>query len=302
MADIKLYDTVKDKKGRRYRVIEVRGKGDDMVISVRGINGDGTKKGGRPIQRGIKAFVEEFTRINLPEVTVREIDDLSEEERKMVKEPAQHENAAQIKKEVVRELSADDIKKAVEKSTVGVKEAIGKTTDAFKNASKNASDVVKTLVTDDVREKLDALDELEKPVPEPHTLQDTFEEFREKNQPNVKSVTVTVDGREILEQITHEKELDVLKAELKDKIQECIDLKKTISKMQQAHEAEVAKLNDRIMELEILAKKKNEYAYALDEDSVAFESIYDLAHIVYTTAGVMQTIAERIRKETEGRI
>ena len=72
-------------------------------------------------------------------------------------------------------------------------------------------------------------DEPSKDEPKAHTLEDTFEEFREKNQSNVKNVTVTVDGREIREQITHEKELDVLKAELKEKLQEGIDLKERLA-------------------------------------------------------------------------
>ena len=53
--------------------------------------------------------------------------------------------------------------------------------------------------------------------PKPHTLEDTFEEFRKKN----------------------EEDIEILKAELKDKVQECIDLKKTISKMSQSHDADL---------------------------------------------------------------
>ena len=149
--------------------------------------------------------------------------------------------------------------------------------------------------------------------PKAHTLEDTFEEFREKNQPNAKSVTVTVDGREIREQITHEKELDVLKTELKDRVRENIDLKKTISKMQQQHEAEVADLKDLIMEAEAEAnairKSKEEvirerlrYADDLDNDSIAFEEILQLAVLMERGAKSMQEISKMIQSKTEGRI
>ena len=46
--DIKLYDTVKDKKGNRYRVTEMRGEGGHIIASLKGINGDGTTKRGMP--------------------------------------------------------------------------------------------------------------------------------------------------------------------------------------------------------------------------------------------------------------
>lgn len=149
--------------------------------------------------------------------------------------------------------------------------------------------------------------------PKAHTLEDTFEEFREKNQPNAKSVTVTVDGREIREQITHEKELDVLKTELKDRVRENIDLKKTISKMQQQHEAEVADYKDRIMEAEAEAnaakkrkdeilKERTEFADALDNDSVAFEEILSLAETIQLVSTASAKLAKQIIDKTEGRI
>lgn len=119
---------------------------------------------------------------------------------------------------------------------------------------------------------------------------------------NAKSVTVTVDGREIREQITHEKELDVLKAELKDKVRENIDLKKTISKMQQEHAAEVDELKDELMEARAVAKKAGEYASALDADSDAFEKIDDLIHAARLAIKSADRIFAAAEREMEGKI
>lgn len=123
-----------------------------------------------------------------------------------------------------------------------------------------------------------------------------------EEQANVKGVTVTVDGREIREQITHEKELDVLKAELKDKIRENIDLKKTISKMQQEHAAEVDELNDQLMEARAVAKKAGEYASALDMDSDAFERIDGFIRSARLAIKAADSIFAAAQRETEGKI
>ena len=127
--------------------------------------------------------------------------------------------------------------------------------------------------------------------PEVHTLEDTFEEFRKKN----------------------EEDIEILKAELKDRVRENIDLKKTISKMQQQHEAEVADLKDRIMEKEAEAnavkkrkeeilKERTEYADALDNDSVAFDEILSLAETIQLVSTASSKLAKHIIAKTEGRI
>lgn len=127
--------------------------------------------------------------------------------------------------------------------------------------------------------------------PEAHTLEDTFEEFRKKN----------------------EEDIEILKAELKDRVRENIDLKKTISKMQQQHEAEVADLKDRIMEAEAEAnavrkrkdeilKERTQYADALDDDSVAFSDILSLAETIQLVSTSAAKLAKQIIDKTEGRI
>lgn len=169
-GNVNLYDTYKaNKDGKRYRVTEV---GNETVKLVK-LNEDGSKKhaGGRPRIMTVADLFRDFTKVNLPPVTVSKIEPQKPKQEEVEEVGTPSENAAEKQKQTVREINH----------------------------------------------------------PEAHTLEDTFEEFREKNQSNVKNVTVTVDGREIREQITHEKELDVLKAELKEKLQEGIDLKERLT-------------------------------------------------------------------------
>lgn len=257
--DIKLYDTVKDKKGNRYRVTEMRGEGGHVIASLKGINGDGTTKRGMPRRVAVDELEKKYTRVNLLEVTVRKIDDLSEGKRANAKEPAQKAKPAQIEEQTVRTLSEEEVEEALTAST-------------FRG---------------------------EKEKPQPHTLNDTFDEFKEKQR---------------------SEDLEVLKAEcvdLKDENKklrnESVQLRKTISEMRLEHEAEVADLKDRLMEKEAecnaIRKSKNEilqereqYSDALDDDSVAFEAILDLAHIAQSVSQSLYKVSKRIEAETEGRI
>lgn len=94
---------------------------------------------------------------------------------------------------------------------------------------------------------------------------------------------------------------------------ELADAKKTISKMQQEHAAEVQDLKDKLDEARAdaaVAKKnharavgeKNDYAYALDNDSIAFERILSLAGALQRNAQTGLELARIIEAETEGRI
>lgn len=234
-------DTVKDKEGKRFRVADVHTVDGQIIAVLKGIHPDGSPRRGGA--RNVRADVleAEYTRVDLPMVTIRKIDDLSEEDKPVVKEPTPSEKAAQIEKEAVRELSKKDIEKAVEASTFGGK------------------------------------------VETPETNALDIEQYK-KRVTNL--MQMAYDLR---------KDKEILKAEI-------LDMKKTISKMQQSHEAEVADYKDRIMELEILVKKKNEYAAALDDDSESFEVILDMARVIKQSASAMHTMAARIEKETEGRI
>ena len=95
--------------------------------------------------------------------------------------------------------------------------------------------------------------------------------------------------------------------------QELIDTKKTISKMQQEHEAEVQDLKDKLDEARAdaaVAEKnhahavgeKNDYADALDDDSIAFEEILGLAILMERGAKSMHEVSKMIQAKTEGRV
>lgn len=97
-------------------------------------------------------------------------------------------------------------------------------------------------------------------------------------------------------------ELEILRAEIKDKVRENIDLKKTISKMQQEHAAEIEELKDELMEARAVAKKAGEYASALDVDSVAFEKIEGLIHAARLAIKAADRIFAAAEREMEGKI
>ena len=231
-GNVNMYDTYKaNKDGKRYRVTEV---GNETVKLVK-LNEDGTRKhaGGRPRIMTVADLFRDFTKVDLPPVTVSKIEPQKPIQEEVEEVGTPSENAAEKQKQTVREINH----------------------------------------------------------PEAHTLEDTFEEFRKKN----------------------EEDIEILKAELKDRVRENIDLKKTISKMQQQHEAEVAGLKDRIMEAEAEAnaakkrkdeilKERTQYADALDNDSVAFEEILSLAETIQLVSTASAKLAKQIITKTEGRI
>lgn len=220
-------DTVKDKEGKRFRVADVHTVDGQIIAVLKGIHPDGSPRRGGARNVRVDVLEKEYTRVDLPPVTIKKIDDLSEEEKPMVKEPTPSQKAAQIEAQAVRELSKKDIEKAVNKSTFGGKQ--------------------------------------------------------EQNG-----------------------DIEILKAEI-------LDLKKTISKMKQAHEEEVRDLKDQLMEAQAMSNaatkykdevvaERNQFSDALDDDSVTFEAILDLATAIRQSANAMHTMAARIEKETEGRI
>lgn len=231
-GNVNLYDTYRaNKDGKRYRVTEV----GNETVKLAKLNEEGTRKhaGGRPRIMTIADLFRDFTKVNLPPVTVSKIEPQKPKQEEVEEVGTPSENAAEKQKQTVREINH----------------------------------------------------------PEAHTLEDTFEEFRKKN----------------------EEDIEILKAELKDRVRENIDLKKTISKMQQQHEAEVADLKDRIMEAEAEAnaakKRKDEilaertqYADALDNDSVAFDEILSLAETIQLVSTASSKLAKHIIAKTEGRI
>lgn len=231
-GNVNLYDTYRaNKDGKRYRVTEV----GNETVKLAKLNEEGTRKhaGGRPRIMTIADLFRDFTKVNLPPVTVSKIEPQKPKQEEVEEVGTPSENAAEKQKQAVREINH----------------------------------------------------------PEAHTNEDTFEEFRKKN----------------------EEDIEILKAELKDRVRENIDLKKTISKMQQQHEAEVADLKDRIMEAEAevnaskkrkeeILKERTEYADALDNDSVAFDEILSLAETIQLVSTASSKLAKHIIAKTEGRI
>lgn len=260
MSNIKLYDTVKDNQtGNRFRVTEVISEGGSLVATLKMLDENGKVKKGRGRKMGVEALEKGYTRIDLPEVTVRKIDDLSEEERKVVKVFGKKDKDAQNENQSLTGLSEEKVEEALTASTFGG----------------------------------------EKEKPKPHTLNDTFEAFKGKQR---------------------SEDFDVLKAEcisLKEERarlqREVIDLKKTISKMKQEHEAEIRELGDELMEAKAEAnamrKRKDEVleerarcVESLDSDSIAFERILSLAGALQRNAQTGLELARIIQAETEGRI
>lgn len=246
-GNVNLYDTYKaNKDGKRYRVIEV----GNETVKLAKLNEEGTRKhaGGRPRIMTIADLFRDFTKVNLPPVTVSKIEPQKPKQEEAEEVGTPSENAAEKQKQAVREITKKGIKREPEGN---------------------------------------------QPTPLPESIQENLE---------------------IIQQVKDAgQDIEILKAELKDRVRENIDLKKTISKMQQQHEAEISDLQDRIMEAEAEAnavkKRKEEiiaertqYADALDNDSVAFEAILDLAHIAQSLSQSLYKVSKRIEAETEGRI
>ena len=245
-------DTVKDKDGLRFRVADIQTTDGQIIAVLKGIHSDNSPRRGAARKVRADVLERDYTRIDLPPVTIRKIDDLSEEEKPVVKEPTPSEKAAQIEKEAVRELSKKDIEKAVEASTFGGK------------------------------------------VETPEASADDAAKYK-KRVTDMMQMTYNL-----------RKDNEILKAEI-------LDMKKTISKMKQSHEAEVQDLKDQLSEAQALANaatkykdevvaERNRYSEALDDDSVTFEAILDMARVIRQSASAMHTMAARIEKETEGRI
>lgn len=245
-------DTVKDKNGMRFRVVDIQTNDGQITAILKGIHSDNSPRRGAARKVRADVLERDYTRIDLPPVTIRKIDDLSEEDKPVVKEPTPSEKAAQIEKEAVRELSKKDIEKAVEASTFG-----GKVETPEANAEDAAK--YKKRVTD--------------------MMQMTYN-LRKDNE--------------------------ILKAEI-------LDMKKTISKMQQAHEAEVLDLKDQLAEAQAMANaankykdevvaERNRYSEALDDDSVTFEEVLELAETMQLMSTGTAKLAKQIIEKMEGRI
>lgn len=275
MSNIKLYDTVKDNQtGKRFRVTEVIGEGGSLVATLKMLDENGKAKKGRGRKMGVEALENGYTRIDLPEVTVRKIDDLSEEEREMVKVFGKKDKGAQNENQSLAGLSEEEVEEALTASTFG------------------------------------------------GSKMEDHEQMRDSLEKTNAQLRVRDHDLEVLKEecISLKEERDALRAECLDYAEdrerlrgELADARKTISKMEHQHEAEVADLNDRIMEAEAetnaIRKSKEEvlrerlrYADDLDNDSIAFEEILQLAVLMERGAKSMHEVSKMIQAKTEGRV
>ena len=187
-----------------------------------------------------------------------------------VKEPAPHVKAAQIEKEAVRALSADEVEEALTKSTYGAIQ--------FSRDDVSINDIEE----ENVRLRTENLN-----------LRATIKELR-----NVRTGMAECN-KDIL---VLKKECLDLKEEKNRLLREIDDYKKTISKMKYAHEEEVRALNDDIMEAKALGKKAGEYSSMLDADSDTFETILELAKVIHGLAKSAESVSLLIKDEVEGHI
>lgn len=278
-------DTVKDKNGMRFRVVDIQTNDGQITAILKGIHSDNSPRRGAARKVRADVLERDYTRIDLPPVTIRKIDDLSEEDKPVVKEPTPCEKAAQIEKEAVRELSKKDIEKAVEASTFGGKVE----PDAAPTYSQQFHEAVHE-AAGKMADENDQLWEVNRNL-RIHIMEQN-KEIRKLNK--------------AIEDRATDNDNEILKAEI-------LDMKKTISKMQQAHEAEVQDLKDQLMEAQAMANaankykdevlaQKNQYSSALDDDSVAFGEILELAETVQLMSKGMAKLAKQIAEKTEGRI
>ena len=245
-------DTVKDKNGMRFRVVDIQTNDGQITAILKGIHSDNSPRRGAARKVRADVLERDYTRIDLPPVTIRKIDDLSEEDKPLVKEPTPSEKAAQIEKEAVRELSKKDIEKAVEASTFGGK------------------------------------------VETPEASADDAAKYK-KRVTDMMQMTYNL-----------RKDNEILKAEI-------LDMKKSISKMKQAHEAEVQDLKDQLMEAQAMANaankykdevvaERNRYSESLDDDSITFDEVLGLAETMQLMSTGTAKLAKQIIEKMEGRI
>lgn len=108
MNDIKLYDTVKDGDGNRYRIIEVGSDGTGHVVAkLRGITPDNKAKRGPARLVEASVLESEYKRIDLPPVTVSNLND--EPDLTLEAGPSPSERAARKQQETVGEYNKKDI-------------------------------------------------------------------------------------------------------------------------------------------------------------------------------------------------
>lgn len=187
-------------------------------------------------------------------------------------------------------------------------------TEAFKKASEDAKKTVDALMTDDAKKKLDVLESLE--------ANEKNDDLRDEKSETVKVPTPHEKAAEKLKQAARElykehSDIEILRAELKDArhdldsaYREIEDLRKTISKMQQHHEAEVQDLKDQLGETQAAlavaekskteaCRERNELIDAAEDDDDRLQEILALAVVLERGARSMQELSRMLQEKTE---
>ena len=234
---------------------------------------------------------------------------------KKVKEPTPHEKAAEKLKESVRGLHADGSKSELEKTA-------DKITGAFKKASKKAKDTVDGVITEETRARFDLL------AAAAAELQDlgnsifygeeqTPEWVKHGLEPGDEYEIYSLDEIAAMDETERElrakqHDINVLRAELQDKVAEMRDLKKTNSKMQQTHAAEMQDLKDQLGEMEAaiaaldkskaeINRERIELIDAAERDDELFTLILNLAQALRRGAEQMAGLAALLEEKVEVR-
>jgi len=156
-GNVNLYDTYKaNKDGKRYRVIEV----GNETVKLAKLNEEGTRKhaGGRPRIMTIADLFRDFTKVNLPPVTVSKIEPQKPKQEEVEEVGTPSENAAQIEKEMVREITKKGTKREPEgNQPTPLPESIQENLKIIQQVKDAGQDIeiLKAELKDRVRENID---------------------------------------------------------------------------------------------------------------------------------------------------
>ena len=156
-GNVNLYDTYKaNKDGKRYRVTEV---GNETVKLVK-LNEDGSKKhaGGRPRIMTIADLFRDFTKVNLPPVTVSKIEPQKPKQEEVEEVGTPSENAAEKQKQAVREITKKGTKREPEgNQPTPLPESIQENLEVIQQVKDAGQDIeiLKAELKDRVRENID---------------------------------------------------------------------------------------------------------------------------------------------------
>lgn len=156
-GNVNLYDTYKaNKDGKRYRVIEV----GNETVKLAKLNEEGTRKhaGGRPRIMTIADLFRDFTRVNLPPVTVSKIEPQKPKQEDVEEVGTPSENAAEKQKQTVREITKNGIKREPEEDQpTPLPESIQENLEIIQQVKDAGQDIeiLKAELKDRVRENID---------------------------------------------------------------------------------------------------------------------------------------------------